>query len=114
MTEPAAQSDAGPFPGQLPQGERAEERAGEAGPASAGGGGGGIASVGLPLDPAEVAEVLAHAREADKLAITKRFTAEGRWTELEPIKTAMIREARKAGWTRADAQAWAYWAVDRQ
>ena len=78
------------------------------------GGGGGNASVGLPLDPAEVADILTHAREADRLQITKRFASEGRWTELEPIKTAMIREARRAGWTRSDAQAWAYWEVDRQ
>ena len=114
MSSQPAQSDVTPFPGQPLIDREPGEGAGEAGPASAGGGGGGNASVGLPLDPAEVAEVLAHAREADKLAITKRFTAEGRWTEIEPIKTAMLREARRAGWTRADAQAWAYWEVDRQ
>jgi hypothetical protein len=49
----------------------------------------------------------------DKLQITKRLQADGRWGEVEPVKNQMIKEARAAGMTKEDSQAWAYSEIDR-
>lgn len=45
--------------------------------------------------------------------IAVRLQNDGRWSQVEPIKNAMIKEARAKGMTRDDAQRWAYGEVDR-
>jgi len=61
--------------------------------------------------PEEVAE--GTRARADPLAICRRLQRDGRWREVEPIKDDMIREARKRGMLKLDAQAWAYSEIDR-
>ena len=46
-------------------------------------------------------------------AVTQRLLKERRWRDVEPLKNAMIKEARAKGMKRDDAQLWAYGEVDR-
>jgi len=41
------------------------------------------------------------------LTVTKRLQRDGRWPQIEPLKNQMIKDARKQGMSKADAQAWA-------
>jgi len=54
-----------------------------------------------------------HTREVDPLTVTQRFQREGRWKEIEPERSEMMRIARKQGLTKLDAQAWVYSELDR-
>jgi len=57
----------------------------------------------------------AHAREpVDILGISKRLQKDSRWlTVIEPLRTKMMRECRKQGMSKPDAQAWTYSELDR-
>lgn len=52
-------------------------------------------------------------REVDPLSVTKRLQREGRWSEAEPVKNRLIKEARQKGMDKGEAQSWAYAEVDR-
>lgn len=52
-------------------------------------------------------------REVDPLSVTKRLQRDGRWPEVEPVRNRMIKECRKQGMSKADAQAWTYTELDR-
>jgi hypothetical protein len=67
-----------------------------------------------PTATADEAEPAAdtHAR-ADPLTVARRLQRDGRWPEAEPVKDRMIREARKQGMKKPEAQAWAYSELDR-
>jgi hypothetical protein len=54
-----------------------------------------------------------HTREADPLTVTKRLQRDGRWAEVEPLRDRMIKECRKQGMSKPDAQAWTYSELDR-
>ena len=55
-----------------------------------------------------------HTREVDPLTVTQRFQREGRWPEIEPERSDMMRTARKQkGLSKLDAQAWVYSELDR-
>ena len=54
-----------------------------------------------------------HTREVDPLAVTKRLQRDGRWAEVEPVRDRMIKECRKQGMSKPDAQAWTYSELDR-
>ena len=54
-----------------------------------------------------------HTREADPLTVTRRLQREGRWREVEPVRDQMMRECRKQGMNREQAQAWTYAELDR-
>ena len=47
------------------------------------------------------------------LTVTKRLQRDGRWPQIEPLKNQMIKDARKQGMSKADAQAWAYSEINR-
>jgi len=53
------------------------------------------------------------AREVDPLTVTQRLQWEGRWKEIEPERSEMMRIARKQGMSKLDAQAWVYAELDR-
>lgn len=53
------------------------------------------------------------AREVDPLSVTKRLQRDGRWSEIEPVRNRMIKECRKQGMNKAEAQAWTYSELDR-
>jgi len=57
----------------------------------------------------------AHAREpVDVLGISKRLQKDPRWlTAIEPLRTKMMRDCRKQGMGKPDAQAWTYTELDR-
>ena len=105
MSKPAAQSDAGPFPGKpLIEGAHSES-AGDAVPAAGGDGGGGIASVGPSGSPSESSP--ACEGPAYQLDVMKRCQAAGVWREAETVKDQIIRESRdKIGRKAAKAHAW--------
>lgn len=42
-----------------------------------------------------------------------RLHAEGRWQDVEPVKDAMIREYRRLGIPKSEAQSWAYGEIDK-
>jgi hypothetical protein len=46
--------------------------------------------------------------KVDPLAILERLRREGRWVEAEAVKNGMLREARRQGMNRDEAQLWAY------
>ena len=52
-------------------------------------------------------------REVDPLSVTKRLQRDGRWPEVEPVRNRMIKECRKQGMSKPDAQAWTYSELDR-
>ncbi|MCR9294276.1 MAG: hypothetical protein NXI32_16280 [bacterium] len=52
-------------------------------------------------------------REVDPLTVTKRLQRDGRWAEVEPVRNRMIKECRKKGMSKPDAQAWTYSELDR-
>lgn len=52
-------------------------------------------------------------REVDPLSVTKRLQRDGRWAEVEPVRNRMIKECRKQGMSKPDAQAWTYSELDR-
>ena len=54
-----------------------------------------------------------HMREVDPLSVTKRLQRDGRWPEVEPVRNRMIKECRKQGMSKPDAQAWTYSKLDR-
>lgn len=54
-----------------------------------------------------------HTREVDPLTVTKRLQRDGRWAEVEPVRNRMIKECRKQGMSKPDAQAWTYSELDR-
>lgn len=47
------------------------------------------------------------------LKVTQRLSREGRWAEVEPVRDAMMREARQGGMTKEQAQEWTYAELDR-
>lgn len=49
----------------------------------------------------------------DRQAICDRLRREGRWAEAEPVKNALVKEARAGGMHKADAQAWAWSEIER-
>lgn len=49
-----------------------------------------------------------------KIAVYKRLNAEGRWKEAEPIRDALMKEARKSGKDKAAAQDWAYTELNKR
>jgi hypothetical protein len=51
--------------------------------------------------------------QVDILGIAKRLQKDGRWREIEPIRDAMMREARAKGMPKAAAQSWVYSEIDR-
>lgn len=52
-------------------------------------------------------------REVDPLSVTKRLQREGRWSDAEPVKNRLIKEARQKGMDKGEAQSWAYAETDR-
>lgn len=48
-----------------------------------------------------------------KVTVYKRLEADGRWAEVEPIRDAMMKEARAKGLSKEEAQAWTYAELDR-
>ena len=54
-----------------------------------------------------------HTREADPLTVTRRLQRDGRWREIEPVRDQMMRDCRKQGMNREQAQAWTYAELDR-
>ena len=52
-------------------------------------------------------------REVDPLSVTKRLQRDGRWAEVEPIRNRLIKECRKQGMSKPDAQSWTYSELDR-
>lgn len=52
-------------------------------------------------------------REVDPLSVTKRLQRDGRWPEVEPVRNRLIKECRKQGMSKPDAQAWTYAELDR-
>lgn len=76
--------------------------------------GGVVTADAAPVVPAtSAAASRACARACDPGTVRSRLRADGRWVEAEPIKNRMIKEARKRGMNREEAQAWAYAEVDR-
>lgn len=53
----------------------------------------------------ETAEPL---NSVDTLALTQRWSSEGRWQEIQPVRDLMFRECRQKGMDKAAAQAWTY------
>ena len=45
-----------------------------------------------------------HTREVDPLTVTQRLQREGRWADIEPERSEMMRIARKQGMSKLDAQ----------
>jgi len=64
-------------------------------------------------DPGVSTSGATHTREADPLTVTKRLQRDGRWPEVEPVRNRMIKECRKQGMSKPDAQAWTYSELDR-
>ena len=64
---------------------------------------------------ADRVEGATHAREpVDILGISKRLQKDPRWlTAIEPLRTKMMRDCRKQGMSKPDAQAWTYSELDR-
>ena len=58
--------------------------------------------------PASSKDARTHARD-----VAKRLQAEGRWPEVEPIRDAMMREAKAAYPDKEARQAWVYSELDR-
>jgi len=52
-------------------------------------------------------------REIDVLSVTKRLQRDGRWPEVEPVRDRLMKESKKKGMNKADAQAWTYSELDR-
>ncbi|MBU6239967.1 MAG: hypothetical protein KGQ51_19305 [Planctomycetes bacterium] len=52
-------------------------------------------------------------REVDPLSVTKRLQRDGRWAEVEPVRDSLMKESKKKGMNKADAQAWTYAELDR-
>lgn len=48
-----------------------------------------------------------------KITLKRRLEAEGRWTQVEPLRDQMMREARKGGMSKEAAQEWVYAELDR-
>lgn len=48
-----------------------------------------------------------------KVTLKRRLEAEGRWTQVEPLRDQMMREARAKGMSKPDAQDWTYGELDR-
>lgn len=48
-----------------------------------------------------------------KVTLHRRLHAEGRWTQVEPLRDLMMREARAKGMTKEQAQEWTYAELDR-
>ncbi|MBM3967673.1 MAG: hypothetical protein FJ308_21850 [Planctomycetes bacterium] len=49
----------------------------------------------------------------DPLSVTKRLQRDGRWSEVEPVRDRLIKECRKQGMSKPDAQTWTYSELDR-
>ncbi len=49
----------------------------------------------------------------DPLSVTKRLQRDGRWPEVEPVRDRLMRECRKQGMSKSEAQAWTYAELDR-
>lgn len=58
-------------------------------------------------------EAAADECQVDPLSVTRRLQRDGRWPEVEPVRDRMIKECRKQGMTKPDAQAWTYAELDR-
>lgn len=52
-------------------------------------------------------------RDVDPLSVTKRLQRDGLWEEVEPVRDRLIKECRKKGMSKPDAQAWTYSELDR-
>lgn len=48
-----------------------------------------------------------------KVTLKKRLEAEGRWGSVEPLRDQMMREARKGGVGKEEAQDWVYGELER-
>jgi hypothetical protein len=68
---------------------------------------------GAPLSSGVSAAGATDTGEVNPLTVTKRLQRDGRWPEIEPLKNQLIKDARKQGMSKADAQAWAYSEIDR-
>ena len=53
------------------------------------------------------------AEEELKVSVYKRLEAEGLWAQVEPIRNAMMKEARAKGLSKEEAQNWTYGELDR-
>lgn len=53
-------------------------------------------------------------RQVDPLSVAKRLQRDGRWSEVEPVRDRLIKECRKQGMSKPDAQAWTYSELDRR
>lgn len=47
------------------------------------------------------------------LALTQRFSREGRWHEIQPVRDLMMRECRQKGMTKEQAHEWTYSELER-
>lgn len=56
---------------------------------------------------------VSHKRDVDPLSVTKRLQRDGRWPEVEPVRNRLIKECRKRGMNKPEAQAWTYSELDR-
>jgi hypothetical protein len=69
---------------------------------------GNVPSMPSPESPASVESARTHARD-----VAKRLQKDGRWSEVEPIRDAMMREAKAAYPDKEARQAWVYSELDR-
>jgi hypothetical protein len=60
-----------------------------------------------------IASNATQSREVDPLSVTRRLQRDGRWAEVEPVRDRLIRECRKQGMSKPEAQAWTYAELDR-
>jgi hypothetical protein len=52
-------------------------------------------------------------RSVDPLSVTRRLQRDGRWAAVEPVRDRLMKESKKKGMNKADAQAWTYSELDR-
>lgn len=65
------------------------------------------------LSPGISLEGATHSRETDPLTVTKRLQRDGHWAEVEPLRNQIMKETRKQGMSKKEAQAWTYSELDR-
>jgi len=58
-------------------------------------------------------EAASPTRKGDPLSVTKRLQRDGRWPEVEPVRDRLMRECRKQGMSKSEAQTRTYAELDR-
>lgn len=68
---------------------------------------------GAAQSPRSLTAKATQTRQVDPLSVTKRLQRDGRWADVEPVRDRMIKDCRKKGMSKSDAQAWTYSELDR-